>query len=78
MEFTSLSEALIIQNSVMAFLEAAVGAPVDCRLIVLLVIPLFMACINAFSTHARHFVLLVLKDIETKARLLVASPGAAA
>jgi hypothetical protein len=52
------AEAPIIQTSVTAILDAVAEIPADCRLIELLVMPLFMAGADALSSFARHYVLL--------------------
>jgi len=52
------AEAPIIQTSVTAILDAVAEIPADCRLIELLVMPLFMAGADALSSYARHYVLL--------------------
>jgi hypothetical protein len=51
-------QAPIIQTSVTAILDAVAEIPADCRLIELLVMPLFMAGADALSSFARHYVLL--------------------
>ncbi|CAG8215860.1 unnamed protein product [Penicillium salamii] len=58
MDVTQPAEAQVIQNSVIAILDAAAEIPAQCRLIELLVMPLFMAGADALSSFARHYVLL--------------------
>lgn len=50
--------ASIIQDSVTAILDAVAEIPAECRLIELLVMPLFMAGADALSSYARHYILL--------------------
>ncbi|CAG8210560.1 unnamed protein product [Penicillium nalgiovense] len=52
------AEAPIIQNSVTAILDSLAEIPADCRLIELVVMPIFMAGADALSPYARHYVLL--------------------
>lgn len=52
------AEAQAIQHSVTAILDAVAEIPAECRLIELLVMPLFMAGADALSSYARHYVLL--------------------
>ncbi|KAJ6188779.1 hypothetical protein N7519_003687 [Penicillium mononematosum] len=52
------AEAPIIQNSVTAILDSLAEIPADCRLIELVVMPIFMAGTDALSPYARHYVLL--------------------
>ncbi|CAG8044594.1 unnamed protein product [Penicillium salamii] len=58
MDVTQPAEAQVIQNSVIAILNAAAEIPAECRLIELLVMPLFMAGADALSLYARHYILL--------------------
>lgn len=52
------AEAPIIQNSVTAILDSLAEIPADSRLIELVVMPLFLAGVDALSPHARHYILL--------------------
>jgi hypothetical protein len=52
------AQAPIIQKSVTAVLDAVAEIPSDCQLIELLVMPLFMAGVDALSSYARHYILL--------------------
>jgi hypothetical protein len=52
------AEAPIIQNSVTAILDSLAEIPADCRLIELVVMPIFMAGADALSPYARHYLLL--------------------
>lgn len=61
------AEAAIIQSSVSAILDAVAEIPVDCYLLELLVMPLFMAGADALSRHARHYVLIRLDNIKSMA-----------
>ncbi|OQE47209.1 hypothetical protein PENCOP_c001G08956 [Penicillium coprophilum] len=58
LDVTEPAEAPIIQNSVTAILDSLAEIPADCRLIELVVMPLFMAGADALSPYARHYVLL--------------------
>ncbi|CAG7917116.1 unnamed protein product [Penicillium olsonii] len=58
------ADAQVIQNSVIGILDSAAEIPADCRLIELLVMPLFMAGADALSPHARHYVLLRLDHVK--------------
>ncbi|CAI7606543.1 unnamed protein product [Penicillium bialowiezense] len=58
MDVSQPAEAQIIQNSVTAILDAVAQIPAECRLIELLVMPLFLAGADALSPYARHYVLL--------------------
>ncbi|KAL2696216.1 hypothetical protein AAEP93_002630 [Penicillium crustosum] len=55
---TQPAEAPMIQNSVTAILDSLAEIPAECRLIELVVMPLFMAGADALSPYARHYVLL--------------------
>lgn len=52
------AEAPMIQNSVTAILDSLAEIPAECRLIELVVMPLFMAGADALSPYARHYILL--------------------
>ncbi|KAJ5839887.1 uncharacterized protein N7525_005075, partial [Penicillium rubens] len=52
------AEAPIIQKSVTAILDSLAEIPADCRLIELVVMPIFMAGADALSPYARHYLLL--------------------
>ncbi|KAJ5353743.1 hypothetical protein N7541_006307 [Penicillium brevicompactum] len=58
MDMRQPAEAHTIQHSVTAILDAVAEIPAECRLIELLVMPLFMAGADALSSYARHYVLL--------------------
>lgn len=58
LDMTQPAEAPIIQNSVTAILDSLAEIPAECRLIELVVMPLFMAGADALSPYARHYVLL--------------------
>ncbi|KAJ5686050.1 hypothetical protein N7536_008669 [Penicillium majusculum] len=55
---TQPAEAPMIQNSVTAILDSLAEIPAECRLIELVVMPLFMAGADALSPYARHYILL--------------------
>ncbi|KAJ5230095.1 hypothetical protein N7489_010803 [Penicillium chrysogenum] len=52
------AEAPIIQKSVTAILDSLAEIPADCRLVELVVMPIFMAGADALSPYARHYLLL--------------------
>lgn len=58
LDATQPAEAPMIQNSVTAILDSLAEIPAECRLIELVVMPLFMAGADALSPYARHYVLL--------------------
>ncbi|KAJ9488357.1 hypothetical protein VN97_g4938 [Penicillium thymicola] len=58
LDVTQPAEAPMIQNSVTAILDSLAEIPAECRLIELVVMPLFMAGADALSPYARHYVLL--------------------
>ncbi|KAJ5427867.1 hypothetical protein N7491_008309 [Penicillium cf. griseofulvum] len=58
LDVTQPAEAPMIQNSVTAILDSLANIPADCRLIELMVMPLFMAGVDALSRFARHYILL--------------------
>jgi hypothetical protein len=61
------ADATMIQSSVTAILDAIAEIPTDCHLIELLVMPLFMAGVDALSSYARHYVLLRFEHIKARA-----------
>lgn len=67
LDVTQAAEAPVIQQSVTAILDAVAEIPADCYLLELLVMPLFMAGTDALSPHSRHYVLLRLEHIKTRA-----------
>ncbi|CAG8899446.1 unnamed protein product [Penicillium egyptiacum] len=65
LDMTQSAEAPIIQNSVTAILDSLAEIPADCRLIELVVMPIFMAGADALSPYARHYVLLRFDHIKS-------------
>ncbi|KAJ5598894.1 hypothetical protein N7510_011844 [Penicillium lagena] len=76
LDVTEPSETPAIQRSVTAILNAASEIPSDCGLIELLVMPLFLAGVDTLEAHARHYVLIRLDDIKSRAGFGNATPVA--
>ncbi|CAG7931643.1 unnamed protein product [Penicillium olsonii] len=66
-DLTQPAEAAVIQHSVTAILDHVAEIPVNCYLIELLVMPLFIAGADALSAHARHYILMRLDNIKALA-----------
>lgn len=67
LDVTQPAESPVIQQSVTAILDAVSEITADCPLLELLVMPLFMAGADALSPHSRHYVLLRLDHIKSRA-----------